>query len=404
MSEEWRDITLGDVLTRVKRPVSVLDGVEYPAVSVLKDGQGLGVKEPFQGGVTNYSTLFQVRQGDVVVRTITAFESPVAVAEPQHDATHVSQVFLTYEVNKCALPAFLALHFQTPAFWEEMRNRAQGTVLRRKTISDSAFRSIPLNLPPLPVQRRIVDLMEHLDNQVNALNDSVRAASETLKRFLDTWVVAHPPGTVSVGEHCRFRSGPSWAAADESTTPGDDRTPVVKITNTRPDGTLDLHELVYVRGLPDSGHRLGENSLIVIRTNGNRARIGNVYLSPLECTGFAVSAFQFAGTASSADSRDFLYWFLRAPVTQQAMSEAASGTTGLGNLAVRWLNGLPVPAASDAEVAEFVATAGSLGDLTEALTQEHQALTDVRGSLLQTLLTGSTTLPHSYDELLGVAS
>ena len=86
------------------------------------------------------------------------------------------------------------------------------------------------------------------------------------------------------------------------------------------------------------------------------------------------------------------------------MSEAASGTTGLGNLAARWLNSLPIPAAGNEEIKEFVAIANCLGHLSDVLLSEHAALTDLRGACLQALLSGQVTLPASYDELLGVAS
>ena len=65
----------------------MVKGVSYPAVSVLKEGRGLGLKEPFVGGKTNYKSLFRVETGDIVVRTITAFESPVAVALAGHNGT-----------------------------------------------------------------------------------------------------------------------------------------------------------------------------------------------------------------------------------------------------------------------------------------------------------------------------
>ncbi|MFE2156621.1 restriction endonuclease subunit S [Streptomyces lydicus] len=176
----WQQMVLGDLLTRVRRKVSVEDGVTYPAVSVQMYGRGLGEKEPFVGGVSKYTTLNAVRENDVVLRTITAFEAPAGVARAEHGGTHVSGVFITYEVDQSALPEFLGLYFQTPAFWDEMQNRASGTVLRRKTISDASFRAIPFALPPLPTQKRIIKAIGAVDHQIAALN----AESEALEGIL----------------------------------------------------------------------------------------------------------------------------------------------------------------------------------------------------------------------------
>jgi type I restriction enzyme S subunit len=119
--------------------------------------------------------LNEVRENDVVLRTITAFEAPAGVARAEHDGTHVSGVFITYEADEEVLPEFLGLYFQTPTFWDEMRNRASGTVLRRKTISDASFRAIPFVLPPAPVQQRIVEVIGAVDDQITALGVEVDA-------------------------------------------------------------------------------------------------------------------------------------------------------------------------------------------------------------------------------------
>jgi type I restriction enzyme S subunit len=182
LMSDWQQITLGDLLARVRRKMAVEDGVTYPAVSVQMYGRGLGEKEPFVGGVSKYTTLNTVRENDVVLRTITAFEAPAGVARTKHDGAHVSGVFITYEVNPSALPEFLRLYFQTPAFWDEMQNRASGTVMRRKTISDASFRAIPLALPPLQTQERIVEVIGAVDDQITALDAESRALTAVLRR------------------------------------------------------------------------------------------------------------------------------------------------------------------------------------------------------------------------------
>jgi len=184
---DWQQIALGDLLTRVRRKVAVEDGVTYPAVSVQMYGRGLGEKEPFVGGVSKYTALNTVRENDVVLRTITAFEAPAGVARAEHDGTHVSGVFITYAVGERALPEFLGLYFQTPAFWDEMQNRASGTVLRRKTISDASFRAIPFALPPLPTQEQIVEVIRAVDDQITALAteaDALEGILESLRSDL----------------------------------------------------------------------------------------------------------------------------------------------------------------------------------------------------------------------------
>lgn len=124
----------------------------------------------------------------------------------------------------------------------------------------------------------------------------------------------------------------------------------------------------------------------MIRTNGNRARIGNVYLPSDELHGAAVSAFQFTLDATDVETRDYLYLVLRSPRIQHKMSESASGSTGLGNLAVRWLKTLEVPW-PDVESRKAQIEMVQAVDANIAATRtEVGVLRDVRTALLSGLL------------------
>jgi type I restriction enzyme S subunit len=181
--------------------------------------------------------------------------------------------------------------------------------------------------------------------------------------------------TMALGDLCPvISSGPSWAAKDESTVPSEGALTVLKITNTRPDGSIDLSELAYVTGLPARTKVIGPTSLVMIRTNGNRKRIGNVYVPSEELHGAAVSAFQFVLDAHDAETRDYLYMVLRSPRIQHLMSESASGSTGLGNLAVRWLKTLKIPWPDSQERKYQVEVFGAIDDQITALDKETESL------------------------------
>ena len=95
-----------------------------------------------------------------------------------------------------------------------------------------------------------------------------------------------------------------------------------------------------------------------------------------------------------------MYWLLREPSMQAEMSQAASGTTGLGNLAVRWLNAVRVPWSDDSVMrASIVAPLRSLQDSINASTEELSRLRSSRSALLTSFLTQEIEIPESYDSL-----
>jgi hypothetical protein len=250
-----------------------------------------------------------------------------------------------------------------------------------------------------------VDLIGALDAHIAAMTNEHRQCQAVLRRLLDdAWNDLSQGSGTTVGHLADLTSGPSWAATDETPVLDNDAVPVVKITNTRPDGRLDLSERLYVRGLPESIRLLDDRSLIAIRTNGNRERIGNVYLPTADVFGSAVSSFQFIVQARSSHVRDYLYWTLRAPHCQRIMSDAASGSTGLGNLGARWLRALEIPWSDDETRANFVTTAAATGSVLEAMSREVEAVRVVRSTLLADLLNRDVEISESYDLLMSEAA
>ena len=185
---------LGDLLMRKDDRVAVTGQRIYPAVGVAKNGAGLFVKESFVGGQTKYTSLTPVAAGEVVLRTITAFEAPAAVASDEHDGHYVSpSVFPVFRVVSAeVLPRYLALYFQTTKFQHEMQSRSRGTVLRRTTITPREFLQIPIDLPGRQEQRRIVDLLAAADDALAAQAALVEARRTAREALLSSLLAAHP--------------------------------------------------------------------------------------------------------------------------------------------------------------------------------------------------------------------
>lgn len=403
MSNQWRAVTLGDLLERVRRPVKVVAGSTYPAVSVTRDGQGLGDKDPFVGGETNYSTLFGVRAGDVVVRTITAFESPVGVARAEHDGAHVSQVFLTYEVGQDALPAYLAYVFQTPAFWWHMQNRAQGTVLRRKTISHEAFVGIPIQLPPLVVQRRIVDLMAHLDNHIANLGAERQAAVDVLSRAAVERLCLPGDSGTPISDLLLRNIGGVWG---ESVGTGDQTVDIFRST--------EFTDLGYLSGPADArrdvaagqlaSRELAVDDVLVEKSGGTPTRsVGRVVrLEAADLVGPAVGANFLQLLRVNPDLADpgYVFWTLWAAHRRGDAFGFQQASTNIRNLKTKEYLGRRVDLPSRQYQAKVAAELDSVLSLIRDIDRERNVLTDLRGQLLSNLLSGTVEMPGDYDRLL----
>ena len=401
MNDDWVMVPLSEVAVENRNRVTLEPGIAYPTVGVLRDGRGLLEREPFVGGETTYKRLTPLRAGQLVLRSITAWEAPIAVAGAEHEGRHVSGVFPVFDLDTSRLlPGFMGLICQHPRFWKEMRQRTTGSVLRRRTLSARSLLEIPINLPPCDEQRRIVDLIAAVDGMEEAARGFAGRCDDALAAFLNDADARFREGGVrSLGELMAMASGASWSAEQERSLPQVGSVPVLKITNTKADGSLDMKQRMYVAGLVRP-RLLDASSLILIRTNGSRGRIGNVYRATPEVIGHAVSAFQIAGFPADPADAAFIYWMLRVPSTQAAISSAASGTTGLSNIAIGWLRALYVPwpplpeRVACSELAEALTTAR--GCAWRYAERAQQA----RAALLDALLSGRQRICASYDALI----
>lgn len=256
-------------------------------------------------------------------------------------------------------------------------------------------------LPPLDTQRRIVDLLTSVDDAKRQTWKIEVAATNALSSFLDEWLTANDASSArSLGALCSMRSGPSWKAADECDETAETATPVLGITNSPVGDTLDLSTIGWVSGLRATTPRLTDSSLLMIRTNGNRGRIGNVYRVEGDAVGKAYSAFQIGIFPTEPGDRDFIYWQLRAPSVQRSISSAASGTTGLGNIAVSWLKAFEIAWPDRAEREKLVDGAETLMSVRATAKRQFTALSSVRSALLDQLVAGEKEIPESYHALL----
>lgn len=399
-SDGWPIHPIGQLVERVVQREAVEPTTTYKLLGVRGRSQGAFIREEKAGEQVRAKYLYRVRSGLFIYNRLFASTGSFAVIGPAHGDCFVSNEFPHYECDPSALLAeYLNLWFQLPSTVNMVAEQCTGTTQSRLRWKERDFERTQIPVPPVAEQRRIVDLIARFDDAIVRAEHAERRIADALRALREDLL---QPGASLLGDVATVRSGPSWAAGDERTTATATSMPVMKITNTRPDGTIDLTEVVHVEDLPASTWGIDDDTLVLIRTNGNRSRIGNVYRPPAAANGFAVSAFQMIIDVDPSYGRDLLFHYLAGPTPQQQMSHAASGTTGLGNLAVKWLRTLPVPDTTSAIHLPLLDDAQTAVQAAAALLF---CLRNARVAILADLLSGERVIPGSYDRFLdGVAA
>lgn len=382
----WVPTRFGDVVTNINDYFSAERDGTLPYVA----GPHIA---PGQPAVTSYGSTDdddfpptfkrKFRSGDVLLHS-RGIEKLAVVDRP---GVTGEKLFVLRSIDEGRLlQDFLPWLLMGPLAQRHMKDNFTGSV--NKFLNWRPLAGFDFDLPPLDQQRRIADLLQAFEQQRRALDveadESRRLAAVLTMERLDELQLKK-----RLGDLATTRSGPSYAASDVHDRQVEGAVPMLGITNTKPDGKVDLDGAGYVTGLANTVGRIDDSSLILIRTNGNRQRIGNVYLPPDEARGFAVSAFQFLMQVNDPSDRAFLYCVLNEPRMQQRMSEGASGSVGLGNLAVRWLNEQDIPWSTHSnDRAAVVEEVGLLANAVESIRRQSAALTQLRSRVLADILGG----------------
>lgn len=382
----WKHVTFGDVID------SITDRVDNPSEAGVDRYVGLEHLDPGVMTVQRWDRPDRVeaqklrfQPGDVIFGRRRAYQKKVAKAEFEGICSAHALVLRTRPdlVDRDFLPVFLSSDY----FLDRAIEISVGSL--SPTVNWRDLKVQEFDLPPLDDQKRIADLLWAVERHRLASSEMGRHILAALQIQIASRLRAFD-STRRLGDLTSTRSGPSFAASDVSPVAVEGSIPVLGIPNTRSDGTIDLSDVGHVTGLPVSTGTVDDTSLILIRTNGNRQRIGNVYLPPPAAYGYAVSAFQFLMKVRDPSDRDYLYWLLRTDDMQTRMSEAASGTTGLGNLAVKWLNEQEISWPDSAEQRDsFVAAVGDYVKAGISIRDELAGLALLRSSLLADVFGGN---------------
>ena len=374
----WQRVAFGDVVRNANETVKDAAAGPIDRIIAMEHMDPGELKIERWGDATDGTTFTRrVRPRQTLFGKRRAYQRKVAYAE--FDAICSGDIY-TFEADETRmLGEFLPFLVQSDPFFDHALDTSAGSLSPRTNWRDLA--DFEFELPPLDEQRRIADTMWAVEHHRSALVQQASAARRLIGALTASRLNALPE-VMRLGDVATTRSGPSFAASDVHHSPIEGTIPVLGIPNTKPDGTVDLAGVGFVAGLASSVGRIDEASLILIRTNGNRERIGNVYLPPVEAHGYAVSAFQFLMQVNDPTDKDFIFCVLNEPGMQRRMSDEASGSVGLGNLAVRWLNELAIPWSSDPnDRMVLVEQVGLLTNAVDSIDHERAALTSLRSRM-----------------------
>lgn len=210
-----------------------------------------------------------IRQGDVLVSTVRPNLNAVALVPASLDGAVASTGFCVLRANSRALPEYLLYFVRSQVFVESLCTLVAGAMY--PAVSDSQVLDQQLPLPPLPEQRRIVDLLSRAEGIVRLRREAEKKAAELIPAlFLDMFgdPATNPKGwtTASLGE--LIVNGPTNGLYKHSSFYGTG-TPILRIDAFYDGRVTDLANLKRLRvdASELSRFALAKDDLIINRVN-----------------------------------------------------------------------------------------------------------------------------------------
>lgn len=280
-----------------------------------------------------------LREGDILIsRMADPIGRACQLPKLEHDAITAVDVSILRTDDRVAEPDFLTYYFNSPIFTAAAAAGASGTT--RSRITRRNLGKIPVPLPPLSEQRRIVGTLKQADRLRQLRAEAVKGAERILpalfiKMFGDP--AANPKGwpqgsLASFGNSVRYGLGQPPKASENGL-------PIIRATNIHA-GSIYRKNMIFVNleNVPESRNALlSSNEVIVVRSG---AYTGDVAQVTEDWQG-AVVGYDLVVSPAKGWRGEFLEQYLLTPFIQSHYFASQKSRAGQPHLNATQLEATP---------------------------------------------------------------
>lgn len=394
MRDGWRETTLGEVATTVAPTKPVGDATRYVGLEHFDSGSPRLSRWDTTANFTSTSTAF--RAGDVLFSKLRPYLRKVAV--PDFDGRCTTEALVYRPATSDLSGEYLGLVLQSAEAIAHADASSAGSRMPRT--STKIMAGLPVALPPLDEQRRIVDL-------IGALDDTI-AAAEKMASALEPawWAMARKLQEECSGLPVRLLGeisdihGGLTKNKKDAERPDAVEVPYLRVANVhRRRLVLDeVTTIVAARKRVEAA--ILKPGDLLMNEGGDRDKLGRgaIWRGQIEGCTHQNHVFRVRIT-----DEGFVPEFVSAWANsfgQKWFEVHGSQTTGIASISKTTLSRFPVPVIPREEQARWADLLDTLTEHEWDVRAQVDRLREVRSNLLTALLSGEHAIPESYDELM----
>lgn len=170
-SGNWDSKRLDSFLQRKSNPVNIIQDKLYTQIGIRSHGKGIFHKEPIEGYQLGNKKVFWIEPSALIVNIVFAWERAVAVTSEAEKGMVASHRFPMYlPINNLSSVLFLKYLFITDKGKNYLELASPGGAGRNKTLGQSNFNELKIDLPNFKEQTKIASFLTAVDEKISQLS------------------------------------------------------------------------------------------------------------------------------------------------------------------------------------------------------------------------------------------
>jgi type I restriction enzyme S subunit len=348
-----KTVRLGEVCQQYRQSVKpgTRDDLPYIGLESIESGTGQFVKGSLsKTPEAPQANSFRFGPEHILYGKLRPYLNKVALPDfPGKCSTEIIPLLPSQEVDR----AYLAYFLRSQRVVDLISARTAGARMPRAEM-EFVF-SLPMHLPPLSEQRRIVDLLSRAEGILRLRQEAEKKAAELIPAlFIDMFgdPATNPKGW-PVGTIGDVIESAEYGSSTKASSDGDGL-PMIRMGNVDYAGNLDLSDLKHVElsDLEINKYRLQAGDILFNRTN-SKELVGKTGIWDGSREAVAASYFIRVRVNRKSLNPFYLWAFMNSAHMKRVLFDTARGAIGQANINARELRGFQVPIPPLATQEEF---------------------------------------------------